>query len=66
MAFLVIHRNTIELRCDKRLANLLKEKYESVMESRYYGHGGIEIVLAGQLSDAELEDLIRLSYNLTV
>ena len=64
--FLVLHPNTIEVRCDARLSNLLKEKYESVMESRYYGKGGIEIVLAGQLSPRELEDLVRLSYNLTV
>ncbi|MBQ3353383.1 hypothetical protein IJG89_03540 [Candidatus Saccharibacteria bacterium] len=66
MAFLVMRRNTIEVRCDQKLSALLKEKYESVMESRYYGHGGIEIVLAGQLTPRELEDLIRLSYNLTV
>ena len=45
MAFLVLHRNTIEIRCDAKLSALLKEKYESVMESRYYGHGGIDIVL---------------------
>ena len=63
--FLVLHRNTIEVRCDAKLAELLKNKYESVMESRYYGHGGIEIVLAGQLSEPELYDLVRLSYNLT-
>ena len=63
--FLVLHRNTIEVRCDQRLSENLKGKYESVMESRYYGKGGIEIVLAGQLSPRELEDLIRLSYNLT-
>jgi predicted DNA-binding protein (MmcQ/YjbR family) len=65
-AFLVLHRNTIEVRCDTRLSDNLKEKYESVMESRYYGKGGIEIVLAGQLTPNEIEDLIRLSYNLTV
>ena len=64
--FLVMHRNTIEIRCDSKLINLLKEKFESVMESRYFGHGGLEIVLAGQLSNTELADLIRLSYNLTV
>jgi len=63
--FLVVHPNTIEVRSDVRLAPLLKEKYESVMESRYYGRGGVEIVLAGQLSEAELNDLIRLSYNLS-
>ncbi|MBQ3320842.1 hypothetical protein IJH72_02565 [Candidatus Saccharibacteria bacterium] len=63
--FLVTHENTIEVRSDEKLSTLLKEKYETVMESRYFGHGGIEIVLAGQLSDSEIEDLIRLSYNLT-
>ena len=65
LAFLVMHKNTIEVRCDVRLIDNLKEKYESVMDSRYYGKGGIEIVLAGQLSPQEIEDLIRLSYNLT-
>ena len=63
--FLVMYRNTIEVRCDHKLSNFLREKYESVMESRYFGRGGVEIVLAGQLSDSELDDLIRLSYNLT-
>jgi predicted DNA-binding protein (MmcQ/YjbR family) len=64
--FLVLHRNTMEVRCDQKLSDLLKGKYESVMESRYFGRGGIEIVPAGQLSTSELADLIRLSYNLTV
>lgn len=64
--FLVVNKNTIEVRCDNKLASLLKEKYESVMESRYYGRGGIEIVLTDQLSPQELEDLIRLSYDLTI
>ncbi len=63
--FLVMRRNTIEVRCDRRLSEKLKEKYESVMESRYFGRGGIEIVLAGQFSQQELEELIRLSYLLT-
>ena len=65
-AFLVINSNTIEIRCDDKLASLLKEKYESVMESRYYGKGGIEIVPTNQLSPQELGDLIRLSYDLTI
>ena len=64
--FLVLHRNTIEVRCDQKLSDVLKRKYESVMESRYFGRGGLEIVLAGQLSATELADLIRLSYNITV
>ena len=64
-AFLVENKNTIEIRTDDKLAKLLAEKYESVMKSRYFGRGGIEIVLAGQLEDSEIDDLIRLSYNLT-
>ena len=63
--FLVVNQHTIEVRCDRELSDLLTKKYESVMQSRYFGHGGIEIVLAGQLSQAELEDLARLSYNMT-
>ena len=64
--FLVQNKNTIELRCDKELSKTLQAKYESVMQSRYFGRGGIEIVPANQLSPQELEDLIRLSYNLTI
>lgn len=63
--FLVINKHTIEIRCDEKLSQVLKEKYESVMESRYFGRGGVEIVPTNQLSPQELEDLIRLSYNLT-
>ena len=63
--FLVLNKNTIEVRCDKQLSENLKSKYESVMDSRYFGRGGIEIVLADQLTQQELEDLIRLSYNTT-
>ncbi|MBO7560752.1 MmcQ/YjbR family DNA-binding protein [Candidatus Saccharibacteria bacterium] len=64
-AFLVVNKNTVEVRCDDKLAKVLREKYESVMESRYFGRGGIEIVTSGQLSAEEVDDLIRLSYNLT-
>ena len=63
--FLVINKNTIEVRTDGELKKLLTNKYESVMESRYFGRGGIEIVLAGQLKTDELNDLVRLSYNLS-
>ena len=65
-AFLIVSKNTIEVRCDSKLSSLLQEKYESVMESRYFGKGGIEIVLADQLKTDEVNDLIRLSYNLTI
>lgn len=64
-AFLVVNKHTIEVRCDTRLGENLREKYESVMESRYFGRGGIEIVPTEQLTETELEDLVRLSYNLT-
>ena len=64
--FLVINKSTIEVRSDHELIRTLIEKYESVMESRYFGRGGIEIVLAGkQFTTDELNDLVRLSYNLT-
>ena len=65
MAFLVMRPKTVEVRCDSKLSKVLQEKYESVMESRYFGRGGIEIVPSGQLEEGELEDLVRLSYNLT-
>ena len=64
-AFLVVRKNTIEVRCDTKLSKLLREKYESVMESRYFGRGGLEIVNAGQLKEEELNDLVRLSYKLS-
>ena len=64
-AFLIVNKNTIEVRTDAKLADLLKEKYESVMTSRYFGKGGIEIVPTNQLTKNEIDDLIRLSYNLT-
>lgn len=64
--FLVVNNNTIEVRTDAELRKLLVEKYESVMDSRYFGKGGVEIVLAGkQFSDSEIDDLVRLSYNLS-
>ena len=63
--FLVENKNTIEVRGDEKLNKLLISKYETVMESRYFGRGGIEIVLSGQLGEDELKDLVRLSYNLS-
>ena len=64
-AFLVQNKNTFEVRTDEKLKKVLVEKYETVMESRYFGRGGIEVVNSGQLKNDEVEDLIRLSYNLT-
>ena len=66
-AFLVEGAVTLELRTDPELRKTLTDKYESVMESRYFGRGGIEIVTAGhQLTGSELCDLVRLSYNLSI
>ena len=63
--FLVDNEKTLEVRTDEKLAENLKQKYESVMESRYFGKGGIEIIPAGQLTNDEIKDLIRLSYDLS-
>ena len=65
-AFALMRQKTLELRCDRRLRDVLKERYETVMESHYFGKGGIEIIPTGQIPDAEIEDLVRLSYNLTL
>ena len=65
-AYLVENEKTIEVRTDEKLGKLLIEKYESVMKSRYFGRGGIEIVKSGQLSEDEIKDLIRLSHDLTL
>lgn len=64
--FLLVGAKTVQVRCDGKLSRLLREQYETVMESRYFGRGGIEIVPSGQLSDEEINDLIRLSYNMTM
>ena len=64
-AFLVVRKNTLEVRTDAKLRDLLREKYESVMVSRYFGKGGIEIVNSGQLKLDEIYDLVRLSYRLS-
>lgn len=64
--FLVMGPKTIEVRCERNLGRKLQEEYETVMESRYFGRGGIEIIPTGQLTENEIEDLVRLSYNLTV
>lgn len=68
--FLVIEAETsplrIETRCDRRLSKTLQEQYESVMESRALGRNGIEIICSGQLTDEEVLDLIRHSFEISV
>ena len=55
----------ISLKCDPQLAELLREKYESVMAGYHLNkkHWNT-VVLTGQLSDDEIKDLVRHSYEL--
>ena len=66
--FLCIETDTaplrLELRCDRKLAQTLTERYESVMESRALGRNGIEVICSGQLSEDEIYDLIRHAYEM--
>ncbi|MDO5480789.1 MAG: MmcQ/YjbR family DNA-binding protein [Candidatus Saccharibacteria bacterium] len=63
-AYLVEREKTIEVRVPKELKEFLIEKYETVMESRYFGRGGVEIVL-GQMEEEEIRDLVKVSRDLT-
>lgn len=55
----------LSLKCDPQLAELLREKYESVLPGYHLNkkHWNT-IVCSGQLDDVELRDLIRHSYEL--
>lgn len=55
----------ISLKCDPKLAEVLREKYESVMPGYHLNkkHWNT-IVLSGQLSWEEVQGLIRHSYDL--
>jgi predicted DNA-binding protein (MmcQ/YjbR family) len=68
-AFLVVHEGSeplrLEVRTERGLRKLLMGEYESVLNSRYFGRNGIEVICSGQLSEDEVYDLVRLSYNLT-
>lgn len=57
----------ISLKCDPELSKLLREKYESVMPGYHLNkkHWNT-ILLTGQLSWQEVQDLIRHSYELVV
>lgn len=56
---------SISLKCDPRLAKLLREKYETVMEGYHLNkkHWNT-ILLTGQLDEEEIHGLIRHSYEL--
>lgn len=53
----------LSLKCDPQLAQLLREKYETVMEGYHLNkkHWNT-LLLTGQLSWEEVQDLIRHSY----
>jgi predicted DNA-binding protein (MmcQ/YjbR family) len=55
----------LSLKCDPRLAETLRERYESVMPGYHLNkkHWNT-ILLTGQLSWPEVQDLINHSYNL--
>lgn len=55
----------LSLKCDPQLATHLREKYESVMPGYHLNkkHWNT-MILSGQLSWEEVQDLIRLSYRL--
>lgn len=55
----------LSLKCDPQLAVVLREKYESVMPGYHLNkkHWNT-LILSGQLSWEEVQDLIRHSYNL--
>lgn len=53
----------ISLKCDPTLSKVLREKYETVMEGYHLNKKHwITVVLTGQLSWEEVQDLIRHSY----
>lgn len=55
----------ISLKCDPQLAELLREKYETVLPGYHLNkkHWNT-IICSGQLDDDEIKDLIRHSYEL--
>lgn len=55
----------VSLKCDPQLAESLREKYETVLPGYHLNkkHWNT-IICSGQLSDEEIKDLARLSYEL--
>lgn len=67
--FALIEENSrpvrLSLKCDPKLAELLREKYETVLPGYHLNKKHWNTILcSGQLSDEELQDLIRHSYEL--
>lgn len=55
----------LSLKCDPKLSEILRERYETVMPGYHLNkkHWNT-IILTGQLTWEEIQDLIRHSYNL--
>lgn len=55
----------VSLKCDPQLAEILREKYETVVPGYHLNkkHWNT-IICSGQLGDDEIKDLARLSYDL--
>lgn len=67
--FGIIHEgkvpHQISLRCDPLLSKILRDRYDEVMGGQHLNKKYWNtIVLTGQLGNDEIEDLIRLAYNL--
>ncbi len=55
----------ISLKCDPNLAELLRDKYESVLPGYHLNkRHWITVLVTGQLEDDEIRDLIRHSFEL--
>lgn len=55
----------VSLKCDPQLAETLRERYESVLPGYHLNKKHwITVICSGQLSDDEVYDLIRHSYQL--
>lgn len=56
----------LSLRCDPQLAKVLREKYETVLPAENLDRTVWNTLLCtGQLSDGDILDLVRLSYDLS-
>lgn len=55
----------VSLKCDPQLAKVLREKYETVLPGYHLNKNHWNtIICSGQLSDDEIKDLVRHSYEL--
>jgi predicted DNA-binding protein (MmcQ/YjbR family) len=55
----------VEAKCDQQLAKVLRDRYETVLPSQIMeASSWNEIICTGQLTDEEVVDLLRLSFQL--